>query len=53
MEKNLLLIATLCGFIGVLIDPNGKFINAKMPQPEEPAFEIILRKELHLPDEKE
>jgi hypothetical protein len=24
-----------------------------MPQPEEPAFEIILRKELHLPDEKE
>ena len=37
----------------ILIDPNGKFINAKMPQPEEPAFEIILRKELHLPDEKE
>ncbi|MEO0037188.1 MAG: hypothetical protein RIQ59_399 [Bacteroidota bacterium] len=37
----------------ILIDPNGKFINAKMPRPEEPAFEIILRKELHLQDEKE
>lgn len=36
----------------ILIDPNGKFVNAKMPQPEDAAFEIILRKELHLPDEK-
>jgi len=37
----------------ILIGPNGKFINAKMPNPEEAAFEIILRKELHLPDEQE
>lgn len=37
----------------ILIDTNGKFINAKMPRPEEAAFEIILRKELHLPDEQE
>jgi thiol-disulfide isomerase/thioredoxin len=37
----------------ILIDPNGKFINAKMPRPEEAAFEIILRKELRLRDEKQ
>lgn len=36
----------------ILIDPNGKFINARMPQPTDAAFEVIVRKELHLPDEE-
>ncbi|WP_298391611.1 redoxin domain-containing protein [Flavobacterium sp.] len=35
----------------ILIDPNGKFVNSKMPQPSDDAFEIILRKTLNLPDE--
>lgn len=35
----------------ILIDPSGKFVNAKMPQPEDAAFEIIIRKALNLPDE--
>lgn len=36
----------------LLIDPSGKFVNARMPQPEEAAFEIIIRKALNLPDEE-
>lgn len=36
----------------ILIDPSGKFVNSKMPQPSDAAFEIIIRKELHLPDEE-
>jgi thiol-disulfide isomerase/thioredoxin len=36
----------------ILIDPNGNFVNAKMPFPSDPAFEMILRKALHLPDEE-
>jgi hypothetical protein len=36
----------------ILIDPNGKFVNAKLPFPDQAAFEILLRKELNLPDEK-
>ena len=35
----------------ILIDPNGNFVNARMPFPSEPSFEIILRKALGLPDE--
>lgn len=35
----------------ILIDPNGKFVNARMPFPSESSFEIILRKTLDLPDE--
>jgi thiol-disulfide isomerase/thioredoxin len=35
----------------ILIDSSGKFVNAKMPRPEDPAFEIIIRKTLNLPDE--
>lgn len=35
----------------ILIDPNGNFVNAKMPFPSESSFEIILRKALGLPDE--
>ena len=35
----------------ILIDPNGKFVNSKMPQPSDNAFEIIIRKALNLPDE--
>lgn len=34
----------------ILIDPDGKFINSRMPYPEDPAFEILLRKALGLPD---
>lgn len=36
----------------ILIDQNGKFVNSKMTQPSDAAFEIIIRKELHLPDEE-
>lgn len=36
----------------ILIDPNGKIVNSKMPQPSDFAFEIILRKELNLQDEE-
>jgi hypothetical protein len=36
----------------ILVDPNGKFVNARMTQPSDAAFEIIIRKELHLPDEE-
>ena len=36
----------------ILIDPNGKFVNAKLPFPDQAAFEILLRKELNLPEEK-
>ncbi len=36
----------------ILIDPNGNFINAKMPNPSDPAFEMILRKAMQLPDEE-
>ena len=36
----------------ILIDPNGNFVNAKMPSPSDPAFEMILRKALQLPDEE-
>ena len=35
----------------ILIDPNGNFINAKLPYPSEASFEILLRKALHLPEE--
>ena len=35
----------------ILIDPNGNFINAKLPFPSEPSFEILLRKALNLPEE--
>ena len=36
----------------ILIDPNGNFVNAKLPFPDQAAFEILLRKELNLPEEK-
>ncbi len=36
----------------ILIDPNGNFVNAKMPSPSDPAFEMVLRKALQLPDEE-
>lgn len=36
----------------ILIDPTGKFVNAKMPQPEDATFEIFIRKALNLPDEQ-
>jgi thiol-disulfide isomerase/thioredoxin len=36
----------------ILINPNGKFVNAKLPFPDQAAFEILLRKELNLPEEK-
>lgn len=35
----------------ILIDPNGNFVNSRMPFPSESSFEIILRKTLSLPDE--
>ncbi|WP_162147688.1 redoxin family protein [Flavobacterium limnosediminis] len=35
----------------ILIDPNGNFINAKLPAPSEASFEMLLRKALNLPDE--
>ncbi|HSD15318.1 MAG TPA: redoxin family protein [Flavobacterium sp.] len=35
----------------ILIDPNGNFVNAKLPFPNDASFEILLRKALHLPDE--
>ena len=35
----------------ILIDSNGKFVNARMTQPMDAAFEIIIRKALNLPDE--
>ena len=34
----------------ILIDPDGKFVNARMPYPESDTFEILLRKALGLPD---
>jgi thiol-disulfide isomerase/thioredoxin len=36
----------------ILINPDGNFINARLPRPQEAAFEILLRKELNLPEEK-
>ncbi|OYU84378.1 MAG: hypothetical protein CFE24_07160 [Flavobacterium sp. BFFFF2] len=36
----------------MLIDANGKFVNAKMPSPDDQAFEVIIRKALNLPDEE-
>lgn len=36
----------------IFINPEGKFVNAKMSYPKEAAFELLLRKELNLPDEK-
>jgi len=36
----------------ILIDPNGNFVNAKMPYPNDPAFEMVLRKALKMPDEE-
>ncbi|ESU20344.1 hypothetical protein FEDK69T_28610 [Flavobacterium enshiense DK69] len=36
----------------ILIDPNGNFVNAKLPFPNNNSFEMILRKALHLPDEE-
>jgi len=36
----------------ILIDPNGKFVNARLPQPQDAAFETVLRKALGLPDEE-
>ena len=36
----------------ILIDPNGNFVNAKMPNPSDPAFEMILRKAMQLPEEE-
>lgn len=36
----------------ILIDPAGKFVNARLPFPSDGAFEILLRKELGLPEEK-
>lgn len=36
----------------ILIDTNGNFVNAKMPSPSDPAFEMILRKAMQLPDEE-
>jgi thiol-disulfide isomerase/thioredoxin len=35
----------------ILIDPNGNFVNSRMPFPSESSFEIILRKALNLADE--
>jgi len=35
----------------ILIDPNGNFVNAKLPYPSEPSFEMLLRKALNLPEE--
>jgi len=34
----------------ILIDPDGKFINARMPYPEDSSFELLLRKALGLPE---
>jgi thiol-disulfide isomerase/thioredoxin len=34
----------------IMIDPNGNFVNAKMPRPSETTFEMILMKELGLPE---
>jgi thiol-disulfide isomerase/thioredoxin len=36
----------------ILIDPDGKFVNARLPFPSDGTFEILLRKELGLPEEK-
>ncbi|MBU3745472.1 MAG: TlpA family protein disulfide reductase [Sediminibacterium sp.] len=36
----------------ILLDPEGNFINANLPYPSESNFEILLRKELHLPEEE-
>lgn len=36
----------------ILIDPNGNFISANLPFPNETSFEILLRKALHLPEEE-
>jgi hypothetical protein len=36
----------------ILINPEGNFSNARLPRPQDAAFEILLRKELNLPDEK-
>lgn len=35
----------------ILIDPDGNFVNARMPFPSEDAFEIFIRKALGLPEE--
>ena len=35
----------------LFIDPDGNLINSAMPFPGDKAFEILLRKELGLPDE--
>lgn len=36
----------------ILINPEGNFINARLPRPQDAAFEILLRKELNLLEEK-
>jgi len=36
----------------ILIGPDGKFVNARLPFPEDSSFEILLRKELGLAEEK-
>ena len=43
-------IVTIPRFI--LIDPNGNFVNAKMPFPSDRTFEMLLRKALHLDEEE-
>lgn len=32
----------------ILLDPNGNFVNAHLPQPQEPNFEVLLRQALNL-----
>jgi len=36
----------------ILIDPNGNFVNAQLPQPEDKIFEKVLRETLSLAEEK-
>lgn len=36
----------------ILIGPDGNFVNARLPFPEDPSFEILVRKELGLAEEK-
>lgn len=36
----------------ILIDPNGNMVNAKMPYPQQPAFEQAIREALNLPEQK-
>lgn len=36
----------------ILLDPDGNFVNADLPQPQEPNFELLLRQVLKLPAEE-